>query len=775
MIIHWGIFYGIYMKKRLKPSPKKNILYYLIYFIYKIGYSISSLFSLILKFPTKIRVAIFVPKLFKLTNYILNPLIFFLKSLGLISLYLATSVISGSKRIGNKTVLTLKNSADYVTSACKKIIISFRALIKRSAKYFLNKINSVKDFVIRIKDSFSILRRFEGRKYFLPTLFLTLSALIIFFALSFLNSIPNPKALSDFSAVSSNQIFDKNNTLLFNSYNKENRIPVSISNVSPVLIKATVYSEDSRFYNHFGVDLIAIVRSIFHNLTHQSIQGGSTITQQLAKNVFLTSEKSLKRKVEEAILAFRIEQNFSKEQILELYINAISYGGDTVGIEAASQRYFDKKAKELSPKEAIYLASITSAPSIYAPSSIYNHNYKSKENTILKKMVANKDITLAQSQKIAHEKLVFSPQIIYKRAPHAVDYALNEFPKDILKVKNSSKGFLVQTTIDLSLQNYIQQNVLSYIAKEKSNNINNAGVIVINPHDGSILAMVGSANYFEAESGQYNTVLAKRQLGSAVKIVTYALALDTIYTPTSTIIDKPSSFEGFPEYNPRNYDGKFHGAVSLKSAFANSYNIPALTLAYNLGLRKVADKGVAMGIPEFEFKDNNIPLSFVIGGVELPLEHLASAYSVVANNGKFVDLHIINSVSDYDNKIIYKANSKDTLQVISPQTATNIFNILSDNNARLPAFGHSSDFDFGPNQVAIKTGTSNDDKDNVAMAFNKDFVVGVWIGNNNGESMNNIASGYVGATSIMHTVVTKVLDNIAQADAKNSVYALKNK
>lgn len=806
------------MLSRPKHSKFLNIIYFFVYFIYKIGCFVTAYISLILKVTNTALRSVLKNILLRPANYILYSLIYFLKNVSSIGYYLTDSFSSAVKKTSSFVSKAIISKLDSAALAIKKI---FNAIIDSLKSYAGIVYHFIKLIVFLPKSLFVIVHRsamriekdlfitfYAFKKLFklapikkiktvkktpkknwslsrlIPVygkakhlvLIGTITVISIFFIvlINFLNTVPNPKTLADFSSSSSSQIFDKDNTLLFNSYSKQNRIPVSLSDVSPVLIKATVYSEDGRFYSHFGVDPIAIARSVFHNLFNESTQGGSTITQQLAKNVFLTSEKSLSRKLEEALLAFRIEHNFSKDQILELYINAVSYGGDTVGVEAAAQRYFGKKAKDLSSKEAIYLASITSAPSIYGPAGNDRTSYKLKEQEVLEEMVSKKEITENEMKKIQEEKLVFNQPAIYKRAPHAVDYAIDELPKYITNAKNASSGFLVKTTIDLPLQNYIQQNLILYITKERANNINNAGVIVIDPKTGAILAMVGSANYFDEGSGQYNTVLAKRQLGSAVKLVTYALALDTTHTPTSTIIDRPTSFSEFPGYNPRNYDGKFHGTVSLKSAFANSYNIPALKLAYGLGLRNVADQGVAMGIPEFEFKDDNIPLSFVIGGVELPLAHLASAYSVVANEGRSVNLHIIDSVTDYEENIIYKSKSEATKQVISQKTANSIFTILADSNARRPAFGYSTDFDFGANQVAIKTGTSNDNKDNVAMAFTKDFVVGVWVGNNNGESMNNISSGFVGATNIMHTVVTKVLDNLAH-EKDGSIYALENK
>ncbi len=749
------------------------MIYNFIYFIYKIGYYVSAFIDLILISSRRFTVL--------LISLLLKPITHVLKFLG----YLVRKILASIKYFADFTYATTQLAINFPINLLKRItkklallksIIFTQILIRKkiTSPAFVKERIEIVGSPMQNSNSHQFIQGSKKTTYRIIASTLIVAGISTVACLNFLSTIPNPKSLADFSASSSNQIFDKNNTLLFNSYSDKDRIPVSLSNVSPVLIKATVYSEDSRFYEHFGLDPIAITRSVFHNLSHKSTQGGSTITQQLAKNVFLTPEQSLMRKVEEAVLAIRIEQNLSKDQILELYINAVSYGGDVVGVEAASQRYFGKKAKNLSPKEAIYLASITSAPSIYGPTSSNKASNKFKEKAILRKMVSKKEITHKEMEKIEHEKLMFAQTTIYKRAPHAVDYALNELPKYIPSVKDISNGFLVKTTIDLPLQNYIQQNLLSYISGSQENNINNAGVIVIDPRDGAILAMVGSANYFDKQSGQYNTVLAKRQLGSAVKLVTYTLALETKYKPTSTIIDKPTKFTDFPGYSPRNYDGRFHGAVSLKSAFANSYNIPVLKLAHNLGLRNVADQGVAMGIPEFEFKDGSIPLSFAIGGVELPLAHLAGAYSVVANEGKAVNVHIIDSISDYENNLIYKSKSEAAKQIISPQTASDIFKILADNNARRPAFGYSTDFDFGDNQVAIKTGTSNDNKDNVAMAFTKDFVVGVWVGNNDGESMNNISSGHVGATNIMHTVVTRVLDNIANTKADDSVYALEN-
>lgn len=587
----------------------------------------------------------------------------------------------------------------------------------------------------------------------------------------FLQTIPHPRTLDDFMLPASTQIYDKNNILLYSSYAGSYRVPIKISEVPQILVDATVTAEDKRFFSHSGFDLLAIGRSFVYNSTHDSVQGGSTITQQLAKNVFLTTERSLLRKLEELIISYRIERTFTKNQILELYFNSVSYGGDTIGIEAASERYFGKKAKELSEKESLYLATLTSAPSVYSTRENQTILANKRMSRLLDNLVKENKITLQKRAAILKMNLTFAPRIIYKKAPHAVDYVLKQLENKYGSELMNKTGFIVRTTIDLKLQNYIQEQVREFISSSEYNNITNAGVILTNPRNGNIEAMVGSADYYGDKGGQYNTVTASRQLGSSVKLITYARALEDRMTPETPILDAPISFRDFPGYSPRNYDNKFRGVVSLKAAFANSYNIPALKLAYQVGLDRVATLGYKMGIPEWNFPQGTaLPLSMAIGGVELSLEHLTRAYSIIANDGKNVELHAIESISDYKGRSIYSHKPAPGSQIVSSDTSRKIFDILSDNNARLAAFGRSSQLEFANTQVAIKTGTSNDNKDNVAMAFTPDFVIGVWVGNNDSSSMWNIASGYVGATNIMHSIAQRVIDTIA--GKQDSKYAI---
>jgi penicillin-binding protein 1C len=574
---------------------------------------------------------------------------------------------------------------------------------------------------------------------------------------TFLSLIPNPRSSADFSLPASTLIYDRNNNLLYSSYDDINRIPIPLSQVPVFLQNAVVAAEDQRFYSHHGIDMISIIEASLYNMTHKNVHGASTLTQQLAKNVFLSGDRNFLRKIKEAVIAFRIENNFSKKQILEMYFNTVSFGGNTSGIEAASQMFFGKSAKDLSKSESVFLASLPVGPTYL----LYSQDTKAKQERmeyVLHRMKNLKMITEKEEMSIAKKTLNVSPPLVYKRAPHFVDYILNIISQKYDKT-TIEKGMIIHTTLDLTLQNSIQQTILSYISLEKVNNIQNAAAIVANPSNGDILAMVGSGNYYEENGGQYNVATSPRQLGSAVKIFSYALALETSYKPETTIVDAPVSFKEFPDYHPRNYDGKYHGVLTLKSAFANSYNIPALKIGYQLGLDKRADLGRRMGISEYVFENNSYPLAMVLGGREMQLLHLTQAYGVVANKGKLLPFDGIESITDHQGNTIYKKNIANQTQVLSEKTSNEIYDILSDSKARIPAFGISPQFDFPGVKVGIKTGTSNNDVDNTAFAFTPHLVVGTWMGNNDNTPMYNIASGYVGASAIMHDITQKALEN----------------
>lgn len=587
--------------------------------------------------------------------------------------------------------------------------------------------------------------------------------LVIFLIVAILNSVPNPKTGSDFSRPASTLIYDRSGILLYTAYNKSNFIPVTYNTIPQTVIDATLAAEDKSFFSHSGFDFPRIVKVFFTNLTTKQVQGASTITQQLAKNAFLSGEKTFTRKIKEALIAINIERNFTKKEILELYFNTVSYGGNTIGIESASQRYFGKKTQELTKKEAVFLASLPVAPSVILNSPTRQVNYKQRMAYILDQMVEMKKLSPDGKKTIEKQALNILSIVEYKRAPYFVDYVLQKLTDMYGKEYLLEHGFTVRTSVDLQMQNYAQMSLLEQIQNYKGYNITNGAILIVNPQNGEILTMVGSANYFDPEWGQFNVVTSPRQLGSALKLITYATALEKgKYSPDTLVADKRRFFKEYPTYKPRNYDGKEHGTVTIREAFANSYNLPALNIAYELGVDQVAEMGVKLGIPEFDIKKEELPLSIVLGGVETTLEHATQAYAVIANDGAKVDIDPFIQIKDYQGKVFYEKKSaisqNEKQQIISPKTARQIFTILSDSNARMAMFGSSSQFYFNGEKIAIKTGTSDNTRDNTAFAFNDSFVIGTWMGNNDNSPMYNVASGYVGATSIMHDVALKMIE-----------------
>jgi membrane peptidoglycan carboxypeptidase len=613
-------------------------------------------------------------------------------------------------------------------------------------------------------------KKLTAKRFISLTLFgLSLSVFVVLLIQvhTFLSLVPNPKSENDFSLPASTLIYDRNNNLLYSSYDDINRIPVRLSQIPVFLQNAVIAAEDQRFYSHHGIDMISIVEASLYNVTHKNVHGASTLTQQLAKNVFLSGDRNFLRKIKEAVIAIRIENNFTKKQILEMYFNTVSFGGNTSGIEAASQMFFGKSTMNLSKSESVFLASLPVGPTYL----LYSQDSKAKQERmeyVLHRMKNLHMISEKEEIAIAKQNLKVNPPIVYKRAPHFVDYILSLLSQKYDKT-TIEKGMIVHTTLDLSLQNSIQQTILSYIASEKMNNIQNAAAVVANPSNGDILAMVGSGNYYGEDGGQYNVAVSERQLGSAVKLITYALALETSYKPETPIVDGPVSFKEYPDYHPRNYDGKYHGTLTLKSAFANSYNIPALKVGYQLGLDKIAELGRKMGISEYTFENNSYPLAMVLGGREMQLLHLTQAYGVVANHGKLLTFDGVETITDHSGNMIYKKDITHQTQVLSEKTSAQIYDILSDSKARIPAFGISPQFEFPGVKVGIKTGTSNNDIDNTAFAFTPNLVVGTWMGNNDNTPMYNIASGYVGASAIMHDITKKALENQTIAVSLNPV------
>lgn len=580
------------------------------------------------------------------------------------------------------------------------------------------------------------------------------------------DDLPSAQDLVTKKQAITSKILDRNGKVLFRIYKDENRTLVNLSRVSSHLVNATIAIEDKDYFDHHGFSISGIVRAVKANAEGASIQGGSTITQQLIKNRLLTPERTFRRKIRELILSIFVESIYTKEDILEMYLNQVAYGGATYGIEEAAWRYFNKSARELNLAESAMLAGLPAAPSVYSPFGSNPELAYVRQFEVLRRMEEDGYITPEELMAAKKEKLSFRQDIIDIKAPHFVMYVkkllAEKFGEEII----TQGGLEVRTSLDLDLQLQTEQKVVSEIERLTSLRVSNGAVLVTNPKTGEILAMVGSKDYFDFEhDGQVNVTLRPRQPGSAIKPLTYATALESGFTPATIINDSPVTYRvvGSPPYSPKNYDGKFHGRVSLRTALASSYNVPAVKTLAKVGIDKVIEKGEELGITTWKDR-KRFGLSLTLGGGEVTMIDMAQVYSTFANLGYPVKPNPILEIRNYKGEVLYKRNcalEKQQCfdkQALDPQVAYLISDILSDNKARSAAFGLHSVLHIPNQQVAVKTGTTNSLRDNWTIGYTTDRLVAVWVGNNDNTPMSYVASGITGASPIWSEVMRLLLD-----------------
>ncbi len=576
----------------------------------------------------------------------------------------------------------------------------------------------------------------------------------------FLQDLPSPKQLSIQTPSLTTKIFDRTGTLLYQIYANQNRTLVPLSSIPKYLQEATIAIEDKNFYKNSGVDLGAIVRASIANLSGKPLQGGSTITQQLIKSALLSPERSIKRKVKEIILAFWAQKIYTKDQILELYFNQVPYGGTAWGIEAAANVYFGKNTKDLNLPESAFLAGLTKAPTIYSPYGESKDLWKGRQKEVLTKMTELKYITAEQKDEALQEELVFATPQTPLYAPHFV-----MFVKDLLIQKYGISmvekgGLQVTTSLDLKTQDMAQKIVSSEVEKDAYLNLTNGASLITNPKNGDILAMVGSRDYSDLNSGNFNVTTALRQPGSSIKAVTYTLALSNGFTAATIIDDSPISYNSFngPPYTPVNYDGSFHGKMSLRIALANSINIPAIKVLAKVGVPNMIALGKKMGITTWTHPEN-YGLAITLGSAETKMTDMAVVYGTLANSGTRVNLNPILKLTDSQGNVL---EEKDKLaagtRVVDPGVAFIISNILADGAARSMAFGANSILNIPGRYVSVKTGTSDNKRDNWTIGYTQNYLVASWVGNNDNTPMSqSLASGITGAAPIWHDIMTNLL------------------
>jgi penicillin-binding protein 1C len=628
-------------------------------------------------------------------------------------------------------------------------------IIGRLKRFFSKRITRFQKLQLKIRIRFFIA-------------FLALLSLILYSYFAIFRNLPSPKQLSVIQPQVSTKIYDRNGNLLYKIYKDQNRTIVPLTQIPVHVRLATLAAEDAEFYSHPGFSIKGIGRALVEDIQTGSLQGGSTITQQLVKNVLLSPEKTVTRKIKEIVLSVEVEASYTKDQILEMYLNQISYGGTAYGIEEASAQYFGKSVNDLDLAEASYLAGLTRSPTAYSP---YGQNPEAgfeREREVLHLMVVNKFITQDQETVAEQEKLTFAPNKNGIKAPHFVMYIrqllVDKYGEDMVE----KGGLEVTTSLDLPTQELAEQVVKDEVGKLKGLNVGNGDALVVNPQTGEILAMVGSKDYFDTESdGNVNVTLRLRQPGSSIKVVNYAYALSHAYTPASIIDDSPITYvtPGSPPYSPVNYDGQFRGQITLRSALAQSRNIPAVKVLASYGVGKMVAEGKDLGITTWN-DSSQYGLSLTLGGGAVTALDLSKVYATLANSGARPDMMPILQVKDYKGKVLEK-NSPNTTQVLDPRVAFTLTDILKDNASRAPEFGLNSYLVIRDHpEVAVKTGTSNDLRDNWTVGYNQNFLVLAWVGNNNNAPMSRIASGITGASPIWNKIMSGVLAKELSIDWK---------
>lgn len=510
---------------------------------------------------------------------------------------------------------------------------------------------------------------------------------------------------------------------------------VTLEEISPHLVDATIYAEDKRFYSHPGIDPAAMARSAWLNLAHGTIvAGGSTLTQQVVRNLF-HYPRSFKNKLLELWYALRLEHTLSKKEILTLYLNIAPYGNQVAGVEAASRIYLTKPAAHLSLGEAAFLAALPQSPSTLNP-------YRNKEDLLKRrKVILNR---MLQAKTIAEEEYqaalesmpsLYRPDSPYK-APHFVDWVVSTLPSE-----TRDKGGEVITTLDLPLQEKAVHLLKKRLLALKKEHVTNGSIIILNNMTGDILAMVGSRDYFDSNEGQVNGALALRQPGSSIKPFMYSLALERNYAPSTVLADVETLISSGPwgDFVPMNYDNQYHGPVSLRVALASSYNIPAVRTLQEVGVNDFLVRLRNLGFEHLTHSAEYYGPGLTLGDGEVTLLELAGGYRALANGGLYTK-----------ERMLLQQRIDAPRRVIAPDVAYLLTDILSDPRARTPAFGRNGPLEMGM-AVAAKTGTTSDFRDNWAMGFSREYTVGVWVGNFDGSSMEGV-SGISGAAPLLRDI-----------------------
>ncbi|MDD5145426.1 MAG: transglycosylase domain-containing protein [Candidatus Pacebacteria bacterium] len=629
----------------------------------------------------------------------------------------------------------------------------------------------------------------------------------IFLFIYYAKDLPRPEKFTERQFSESTKIYDRTGqVLLYEIYGEEKRTVVPLDKIPSYLKEAIIATEDANFYRHFGIDLKGLARSILADLKLGSPAfGGSTIPQQLIRSTFLSMEKTAERKIREIILAIELDRRYSKDQILEWYLNQIPFGQNTYGVEAASQTYFKKSVSEITLAEAATLAALIKGPSYYSPYGSHKEELLGRKDYVLNRMVAVGFLSKEKADLTKQETLEFSEVLRPIKAPHFTlwveSYLEEKYGEDFLM----TNGLKIYTSLDWEIQKSAETIIEEGVKKNMAYNANNGALVAIDPKTGEILAMVGSANWYATSSypagcsssknnclfdPKFNVATGSpgRQPGSSFKPFVYATAFENGFNASTVATDIETNFGvwGGKEYIPQNYDGKFRGEITLRSSLAQSLNIPSIKVLYLAGDKSATEADIATS--SFLGKENvfveglknsiatakemgittlNKPLSsygpaIVLGGGEVKLLDMVSAYGVFAAEGEKIPPVSILKIVDSKGNII-EENKKTPQRVLEKNIARQITDILSDNNARAPMFGTRSSLYFEGYQVAVKTGTTQDYRDAWVIGYTPLIAVGVWAGNNDNSSIDR-RTGAMIAAPMWHQFMVQMLEKFPKED-----------
>ena len=578
------------------------------------------------------------------------------------------------------------------------------------------------------------------------------------------NDLPSGDLEQERKVAETTSIFDRSGQhLLYEIHGEENRRVISHEEIPDTMRVATIAAEDDAFYRHWGIDFGSIFRAARANIESNSmVQGGSTITQQLARSAYLTREKTFERKIKEMLLAIKLERRYSKDRILDYYLNEVPYGSNAYGVESAAQIFFAKDAKDLSLDEAALLAAMPKAPTHFSPYGSHSAELRNRQQYILDRIA---QLGLASKDEVARAKKIdtiaeVKPFRENIDAPHFVFYVKEQLEKEYGADGVEKGGFKVVTSLDYDMQKKAQEIISDgAFANEKKFKGSNAGLVAIDPKTGEILAMVGSRDFFDSSiDGQVNVTLSPRQPGSSFKPIVYGNAFERGYQPETILFDVPTDFgpDGSGrDYIPQNYDGKFHGMLSMRQTLAMSLNVPAVQTLYLGGVDNTLAYAKRLGITTLG-DSKRYGLSLALGGGEVKLLELTGAFSVYANDGKRNAPAAILSIKNSRGDELFKHSGKNE-QVIDSEVARKIDSILTDNAARTPIFGPRSPLVMEGKTLAAKTGTTQEFKDAWTVGFTPSIAVGVWTGNNDGRPMKAGSDGVFVAAPLWNSFMRYAL------------------